>query len=68
MLRLTARGPLGTLVVYTPPGETFFCVEPVSHITEAFNLAEAGHADTGMLSLAPGGSARAAMSLTPELA
>jgi aldose 1-epimerase len=67
-LRLTARGPLSTLVVYTPPGEAFFCVEPVSHITEAFNLAAAGHQDTGMLSLAPCESARAVMSLIPEVA
>jgi aldose 1-epimerase len=67
-LRMTAHGPLGTLVVYTPPGEAFFCVEPVSHITEAFNLAAAGHLDTGMLSLAPGESVRAAMSLVPEIA
>ena len=67
-LRLTARGPLTTLVVYTPPGEPFFCAEPVSHITEAFNLAAAGRQDTGMLSLTPGESACAAMSLAPEVA
>jgi len=67
-LRLRARGPLTTLVVYTPPREAFFCAEPVSHITEAFNLAAAGQSDTGMLSLAPGESARAAMFLAPEVA
>ena len=63
-----ARGPLETLVVYTPPDEAFFCAEPVSHITEAFNLEAAGRPDTGMLSLVPGESARAVMSLTPEVA
>lgn len=67
-LRLRASDPLSTLVVYTPPGEAFFCAEPVSHITEAFNLAAAGHADTGMLVLAPGETARAAFTLTPEAA
>ena len=67
-LRMVARGPLETLVVYTPPGEAFFCVEPVSHITEAFNLVSVGHQDTGMLTLASGESARAVMSLTPEAA
>jgi aldose 1-epimerase len=67
-LRMAARGPLEALVVYTPPGEAFFCAEPVSHITEAFNLAAVGHQDTGMLTLAPGESARAVMSLTPEVA
>jgi aldose 1-epimerase len=67
-LRLATRGPLGTLVVYTPPGELFFCAEPVSHITDAFNLAAAGRTDTGMLSLAPGESVRATLTLTPEIA
>jgi aldose 1-epimerase len=55
-------------VVYTPPGEAFFCVEPVSHITDAFNLAAAGRTDTGMLSLLPGESVRATLTLTPEIA
>jgi aldose 1-epimerase len=67
-LRLATRGPLGTLVVYTPPGETFFCAEPASHITDAFNLAAAGRTDTGMLALSPGESAHAALTLTPEIA
>ena len=65
-LRLATDGPLGTLIVYTPPGESFFCAEPVSHITDAFNLATAGRADTGMLILAPGESVRASLTLTPE--
>jgi aldose 1-epimerase len=67
-LRLRTRGPLGTLVVYTPPGASFFCAEPVSHITDAFNLAAAGRTDTGMLTLAPGESVRATLTLTPESA
>jgi aldose 1-epimerase len=54
-------------VVYTPPGESFFCAEPVSHITDAFNLAATGQADTGMLTLAPGESVRASLTLTPEI-
>ncbi|HEX9187496.1 MAG TPA: aldose 1-epimerase, partial [Vicinamibacteria bacterium] len=66
-LRLAASPPLRTLVVYTPPGQSFFCAEPVSHITDAFNLADAGRTDTGMLTLAPGESARATFTLTPEL-
>jgi aldose 1-epimerase len=65
-LRLTTRGPLGNLVVYTPTGQPFFCVEPVSHITDAFNLAAAGQRDTGMLTLAPGESVRAGFTLTPD--
>jgi aldose 1-epimerase len=67
-LRLAAGGPLGTLVVYTPPGEGFFCAEPVSHVTDAFNLAAGGRTDTGMLVLAPGESVRATLALIPEIA
>jgi aldose 1-epimerase len=67
-LRLEARGPLGTLVVYTPPGQSFFCAEPVSHITDAFNLAAAGQAGTGILRLEPGETVRVTLILTPDLA
>jgi aldose 1-epimerase len=66
-IRLAASEPLRTLVVYTPRGQSFFCAEPVSHITDAFNRAAAGQADTGMLTLAPGESVRATFILTPEL-
>lgn len=31
-LELSATAPLEHLVVYTPPGRPFFCVEPVSHV------------------------------------
>jgi aldose 1-epimerase len=67
-LRLAARGPLGTLVVYTPAAQSFFCAEPVSHVTDAFNLAADGRTDTGMLTLAPGESVQATLTMTPEVA
>lgn len=41
------------VVVYSPKGESFFCVEPVTHITDAFNLLHQGRLDTGARSLAP---------------
>ena len=63
-LLMTAEAPLDFLVVYTPPGRPFFCAEPVSHVTDAFNLAEAGRTDTGARALAPGETLRAAMTLT----
>ena len=31
-LELSATAPLEHLVVYTPPGRPYFCVEPVSHV------------------------------------
>jgi aldose 1-epimerase len=67
-LVMRAAPPLDCLVVYTPPGRPFFCAEPVSHVTDAFNLAAAGQTDTGMLTLAPGASTRATFTLAPELA
>ena len=46
-LVMPAEAPLDYLVVFTPARRPFFCVEPVSHVTDAFNLAEAGRADSG---------------------
>jgi aldose 1-epimerase len=66
-LRLDTSGPFGCLVVFTPPGKDFFCVEPVTNIIDAFNLAAAGRTDTGMMVLAPGAIAEGTMTLTPEL-
>ena len=34
---LTLRSSLSRLVIYTPPGEDYFAVEPVSHVTNAIN-------------------------------
>ena len=67
-LRLEADPPLGFLVVYTPPGASYFCAEPVSHCTDAFNLAAQARDDTGMLVLEPGASVSAAVRLRPGLA
>jgi aldose 1-epimerase len=66
-LVLDADVPLGFLVVYSPAGKEYFCVEPVSHCTDAFNLAAQGRADTGMLTLEPGATLSAVMRLRPSL-
>ena len=65
-LTMTAAPPLDFLVVYTPPGRPFFCAEPVSHITDAFNLAATGRTDTGMRILTPGETLRATATLSVE--
>jgi aldose 1-epimerase len=65
-LVMTAGTPLDFLVVFTPPGRPFFCAEPVSHVTDAFNLAAAGRADTGMRVLLPGETLRASATLSVE--
>jgi len=66
-LVMRAEPPLDYLVVFTPARRPFFCVEPVSHVTDAFNLADAGRDDTGMLALDPGETLRTAVVLTPEV-
>jgi aldose 1-epimerase len=66
-LTVAARPPLSSLIVYTPPGQPFFCVEPVSHVPDAVNLAPAGVADTGLVDLAPGATLAGEMELLPDL-
>ncbi|OZI36391.1 aldose epimerase [Bordetella genomosp. 1] len=53
-LSLEAEPAFEHLVVYSAPGASFLCVEPVTNVADAFNLAAAGVADTGMRVLAPG--------------
>jgi aldose 1-epimerase len=65
-LVMTAEAPLDFLVVYTPPSRPFFCVEPVTHVTDAFNLAAAGRVDTGARALEPGEMLRAGVTLSLE--
>lgn len=50
------------LVVYTPAGRDYFCVEPVSHMTDAINRLDQG-LDTGLRILAPGEVMQAAIRL-----
>lgn len=66
MLTMTAAPPFDFLVIFTPPGQDFFCVEPVTHITDAFNLAADGRQNTGMIVLAPGQTAKAAANFHVE--
>jgi len=65
-LTMTADSALSTLVIYSPPDSAFFCVEPVSHCIDAFNLAAQGMSDTGMRVLAPGESWETTVRFTPE--
>jgi aldose 1-epimerase len=64
---IEAEAPLDFLVVYTPVREDYFCVEPVSNGSDAFNLAVAGRTDTGTRVLAPGETLRARIRLVPEI-
>lgn len=65
---LTASDDLDRLVVYAPAEEDFFCVEPVSHMTDAFNRSADGmsNEETGMRILEPGETWRVWMKLSPS--
>ena len=54
VLSIEATALFRHLVVFTPPGADFFCVEPVSHMNNALNHMEI--ADHGMHILEPGQS------------
>ena len=64
-LEITADELFRHLVVYVPPGQPFFCVEPVSMIGDGFNLLAAGVEGTGVRVLAPGELMRGSMNFRP---
>jgi aldose 1-epimerase len=57
-LHVTVEGDSAArfLVVYVPAGRDFLAIEPVTHITDAFNRHAQGEAGTGARALPPGGS------------
>ncbi len=67
-LRIDADPVYACLVVYTPAGQDFFCVEPATNCIDGFNLADAGRTDTGIIVVAPGDTAAGDVTFTPEVA
>ena len=58
---LQLSSSLGYLVVFTPQDRDYFCVEPVSHVSNAIHMADpAAH---GLRSLSAGESLEASMKL-----
>jgi aldose 1-epimerase len=55
------------LVVYAPQGRDFLALEPVTHMTDAFNRAARGESDTGMRTLRPGGAFSCTMEIGAHL-
>ena len=66
-LRISASIPLDFLVLFTPSGEDYFCVEPVSNVTDAFNLYARGDSGHGTKILFPGESVEGKVCFVPEL-
>jgi len=65
-LALRLQSSLRHAVVFTPPGRDFFCVEPVSHVTNAIHMGKS--AAHGLRALPPGAACAAAMALHIQLA
>jgi len=53
-VEIGASAECASLVVYVPPGRDFLAIEPVTHMTDAFNRAARGETDTGTRLLPPG--------------
>ena len=68
-VELDASDDLERLVVFAPDGADFFCVEPVSHMTDAFNhdLRGLSREEAGMRVLEDGETWRVWMRLTPAV-
>ncbi len=67
-LTLEKSDTLSHLVLYTPAtpaggARPWFCVEPVSHANDGFNLAEQGMQNTGVRTLEPGETLTMSMAL-----
>jgi aldose 1-epimerase len=60
-LTLTLSSPLPYLVVFTPRARAYFCVEPVSHVSNAIHMADPGA--HGLATLEPGATLEATMRL-----
>jgi aldose 1-epimerase len=53
-LALSADEPLDHFILHAPAGQPYVCLEPVSHVADAVNLARQGWGGTGLRALAPG--------------
>ncbi|WP_205570582.1 MULTISPECIES: aldose 1-epimerase [Ralstonia solanacearum species complex] len=63
VLTLRADDPLDHFILHAPGGADYFCLEPVSHVSDAINLAAQGWDGTGLRVLAPGAELRLRMQL-----
>jgi aldose 1-epimerase len=64
---IAADNAAAFLVVYVPPARDFLAVEPVTHMTDAFNRAECGESGTGTRALAAGAAFSCTMRISARL-
>ena len=66
-LTMRAEAILGNLVLYTPPGMGYFCAEPVSNVTDAFNRPDDGAGRPGFFVLGAGEHKSALVQFVPAI-
>ena len=66
-LDMTADPIFSCLVIYTPEGRDFFCVEPATNCIDGFNLADEGREDAGLLVIEPNDTAAGDVTFAPVL-
>jgi aldose 1-epimerase len=66
-ITLRADRAAGFLVVYAPESKDFLALEPVTHMTDAFNRAARGERGTGTRTLRPGGAFSCTMQIGVRL-
>lgn len=66
VLSVESSEELTFLTLYSPHNSRFFCVEPVSHTTNAFNLKDTDWSETGFRTLAPDASLTGRMCFYPQ--
>ena len=66
-LKIFTDAPLNFLMIYTPADADFFCVEPVSNMTDAFNMMAHQDSGHGTKILSPGESFEGKICFVPEL-
>lgn len=68
-MTMTSNGLANHVVVYSPEGEDFFCVEPVTHMTDAANRQDSDWGgNTGWRQLPPGEELTLTMALAAQAA
>ncbi len=66
-LAIEADPVFAHVVVYVPPGRDFVCVEPVTNLANAVNLAAGGIRDTGLQILSPGEALQGSMRFQAQM-
>ena len=66
-VRIQADPGMDHVILYSPKGESFFALEPVTHANDGFNLLANGDRNCGVVVLQPGKTFETGFSITIEI-